>query len=59
MRIEQQNTSVNDIRSAFAAEGDFCEREVWIDQAIEEGLASPPSKLNVAEIMAAQRAAIG
>jgi hypothetical protein len=59
MSIDPQKSSVSDVRSAFAAEGDFCERADWIDQALEEGLASPPSKLNVAEIMAAQRAAIG
>jgi len=32
---------------------------VWIDLAIEEGLASPPSDRSVAEIMAKQRKALG
>jgi hypothetical protein len=31
----------------------------WIEKAIEVGLASPPSKRSLAEIMAEQRAAIG
>jgi len=31
----------------------------WIDDAIDEGLASPPSKRSVAQIVASHRKAIG
>lgn len=31
----------------------------WLNEAIDEGLASPPSKRSVSEIMARQRKAVG
>jgi antitoxin ParD1/3/4 len=31
----------------------------WLNEAIDEGLASPPSERSVSEIMARQRAALG
>jgi hypothetical protein len=59
---EVRNTAIlREINTPFRAEEKISTdaERAWIEQAIQEGLASPPSKLSVAEIMAAERAAIG
>lgn len=51
--------TVNDVRQSYRA-GVLTEDDVrWIDAAIDEGLASPPSEHTVAEIMAEQRKVLG
>jgi hypothetical protein len=60
--IDDRNPSgLHDVRTTYRAEAqNMGEAErALIDRAIDEGLASPPSKRSVAEIMAAERAAIG
>jgi hypothetical protein len=61
MSEDRKLGSVQDVKMPYRGQlgpGDQTDTR-WIEQAIEVGLASPPSKRSLAEIMAEQRAAIG
>lgn len=51
--------TVNDVRQSYRAVAPDENDARWIDAAIDEGLASPPSARTVAEIMAEQRESLG
>ncbi|MBB5685321.1 ribbon-helix-helix domain-containing protein [Sphingobium boeckii] len=51
--------ALRDVRQNYRVESLSETERAWIDEAIEEGLASSPSKRSVAEIMARQRRALG
>ena len=57
--IIAKTPSVKDARVEYRGEPAVADLEDWIGAAIDEGLASRPSKSSVAQIMAAQRKAIG
>ncbi len=51
--------TVNDVRQSYRAVVSDEDDARWIDAAIDEGLASPPSARTVAEIMTEQRKVVG
>ncbi len=50
---------VKDVRQSYRPEDGDVSDIAWIDAAIDEGLASPPSELSVAEIMTRHRQFLG
>jgi hypothetical protein len=59
MAEHDPSKSMNDVRHNYRAVLLADDDMRWIDAAIDEGLASPPSKRTIAEIMAEQRKALG
>lgn len=47
------------IRDLIRRDQDAEDDRAWIDEAIDEGLMSPPSKLSISEIIASRRNALG